>query len=83
MELYRKTRVVDLKMSKKREKGASVAALIVIIAAFLAILSIGQIEVTKSSIEISKQKQLLDNAGSILGKNIMKFPPPRRSASRI
>jgi len=73
MELYRKTRLVDLKMSKKREKGASIAALIVVIAAFLAILSIGQIEVAKSSIEVSKQKQLLDNAGSILGNNIMKY----------
>jgi len=54
------------------EKGGSVALLILVMAAFLGILYVGQIEVAKSAIEISKQKQLLDMAGALLGNNIIK-----------
>ena len=54
------------------EKGGSVALLILVMAAFLGILYIGQIEVAKSSIEVNKQKQLLDMAGALLGNNMIK-----------
>jgi len=54
------------------EKGGSVALLILVMAAFLGILYIGQIEVAKSSIEVNKQKQLLDMAGTLLGNNMIK-----------
>ena len=58
--------------NKSNQKGGSVALLILVMAAFLGILYIGQIEVAKSSIEVNKQKQLLDMAGTLLGNNIIK-----------
>jgi len=61
-----------LKNNKQHQKGGSLALLILVMTAFLGILYIGQIEVAKSSIEISKQKQLLDMAGTLLGHNMIK-----------
>ncbi len=54
------------------QKGGAMALLILVIAATLAILFFGQIHVSLSAIETSKQKQLLDATAKILGNNIIK-----------
>jgi hypothetical protein len=60
-------------MSKRKEKGGAISLLVLVIAALLAILYFGLIHVSKSSIEVSNQKQLLDNAGALIGYDIIKY----------
>jgi hypothetical protein len=60
-------------MVKREQKGGAISLLILVISALLAILYFGLIHVSKSSIEVSNQKQLLDNAGSLIGYNIIKY----------
>jgi hypothetical protein len=60
-------------MSKRKEKGGAISLLILVIAALLGILYFGLIHVSKSSIEVSKQKQLLDNAGALIGYDMIRY----------
>jgi len=55
------------------QKGGSFALLILVITASLAILYFGNITVSSTAIEVSRQKQLLDATASLLGNNIIKY----------
>jgi len=60
-------------MKKYDEKGGAISLLILVIAALFGILYLGLVHVSKSSIEVSKQKQLLDNAGALVGYDVIKY----------
>lgn len=55
------------------QKGGSFALLILVITASLAILYFGNITVSSTAIEVSRQKQLLDATATLLGNNIIRY----------